>query len=151
MINFNAIQEHFKSFIRFNNDFLKYLSLKINNLCVFSKIISKKLNSYIEINNILKSLKESNFNVSENQIKKYLAKDDYQTIQMLKSLGTTWYRCPNGNFYVVGECGGPMQSAICPECHERIGGQLHIPNQGNQRVEVEQMFREFNNNRYDEQ
>ena len=151
IINFNAIQEHFKSFIRFNNDFLKDLSKKINNLCVFSKYIyeskiSYNLNFQFDIN-ILRRLKMTNFNIENIQNYVNLINDDYKTIEMLKSLGTAWYRCPNGHFYVVGECGGPMQNAICPECHERIGGQGHIPNRGNQRVNVEQMYRDINNRR----
>ncbi|XP_060843722.1 NFX1-type zinc finger-containing protein 1-like [Rhopalosiphum padi] len=36
-----------------------------------------------------------------------------------------WCKCPNGHIYVITECGGPMQEAVCPECKVRIGGQNH--------------------------
>ena len=54
-----------------------------------------------------------------------------ETAAILKGLGTKWYKCPNGHFYVVGECGGPMEQSVCPECRARIGGQHHVPEQGN--------------------
>ncbi|XP_033009836.1 LOW QUALITY PROTEIN: NFX1-type zinc finger-containing protein 1 [Lacerta agilis] len=43
--------------------------------------------------------------------------------------GTTrghWYKCRNGHFYVIGECGGAMQTTRCPECQETIGGERHM-------------------------
>lgn len=36
-----------------------------------------------------------------------------------------WYKCPNGHFYCIGECGGAMQVGICPECGASIGGTSH--------------------------
>ncbi|XP_041979115.1 NFX1-type zinc finger-containing protein 1-like [Aricia agestis] len=36
-----------------------------------------------------------------------------------------WYKCPNGHFYCIGECGGAMQVGTCPECKEKIGGRSH--------------------------
>ncbi|KAG0352119.1 hypothetical protein BGZ54_002955, partial [Gamsiella multidivaricata] len=36
-----------------------------------------------------------------------------------------WYRCRNGHTYVIGECGGAMQEAICPECGTPVGGTGH--------------------------
>ncbi|KAI8436677.1 hypothetical protein MSG28_010165 [Choristoneura fumiferana] len=32
-----------------------------------------------------------------------------------------WYKCPNGHFYCVGECGAARQSGRCVECGLRIG------------------------------
>ena len=55
------------------------------------------------------------------------AKIDFESLNLLRTLGTTWYRCPNGHLYVVGECGRPMQESVCPECGQRIGGRDHIP------------------------
>ena len=55
------------------------------------------------------------------------AKIDYESLNLLRTLGTRWYRCPNGHLYVVGECGGPMQESKCPECGQIIGGRNHIP------------------------
>lgn len=36
-----------------------------------------------------------------------------------------WYKCPNGHFYAIGECGGATQVGKCPECGAAIGGQGH--------------------------
>ncbi|KAH9628814.1 hypothetical protein HF086_004974 [Spodoptera exigua] len=37
----------------------------------------------------------------------------------------SWYKCPNGHIYCIGECGGANQISRCPECKERIGGSNH--------------------------
>lgn len=37
----------------------------------------------------------------------------------------SWYACPKGHYYVIGECGRPMEVASCPECRNQIGGQNH--------------------------
>ncbi|CAK4032056.1 Hypothetical predicted protein [Lecanosticta acicola] len=34
-----------------------------------------------------------------------------------------WYRCANGHAFTVGECRGPMQTSMCPQCSGPIGGQ----------------------------
>lgn len=36
-----------------------------------------------------------------------------------------WYYCQNGHPFTIGECGGAMQLATCPECGARVGGQHH--------------------------
>ncbi|XP_034231409.1 NFX1-type zinc finger-containing protein 1-like [Thrips palmi] len=36
-----------------------------------------------------------------------------------------WYKCPNGHFYVIGDCGGAMQESVCNECKATIGGTNH--------------------------
>ena len=61
---------------------------------------------------------------------------DIQAINLLRSLGTQWYKCPNGHLYTVGECGRPMEESICPECGKKIGGQDHIPAQNNNQVDL---------------
>ncbi|XP_078327262.1 E3 ubiquitin-protein ligase rnf213-alpha-like isoform X2 [Crassostrea virginica] len=42
----------------------------------------------------------------------------------------TWYRCPNGHLYGVGDCGNPTQKSQCYECHAEIGSEIEgqIPN-----------------------
>ncbi|XP_014223763.2 NFX1-type zinc finger-containing protein 1-like [Trichogramma pretiosum] len=42
-----------------------------------------------------------------------------------------WYKCPNGHFYAIGECGGAMQQSKCPECGSAIGGSNHRITTGN--------------------
>ena len=36
-----------------------------------------------------------------------------------------WFKCPKGHYYCIGECGGAMEEATCPDCGARIGGQSH--------------------------
>jgi len=45
------------------------------------------------------------------------------------------HRCPNDHWFVIGECGGPMEVAICPDCGSRVGGTHHnfLPGQSRTR------------------
>ncbi|KAI0294246.1 hypothetical protein B0F90DRAFT_1758208 [Multifurca ochricompacta] len=36
-----------------------------------------------------------------------------------------FYNCANGHTFVITECGGAMESAVCPECRAPIGGSNH--------------------------
>jgi hypothetical protein len=42
-----------------------------------------------------------------------------------------WYKCPNGHLYTIGDCGGAMERANCPECGAVIGGEGHRAADGN--------------------
>ncbi|KAL2142872.1 hypothetical protein VTI28DRAFT_640 [Corynascus sepedonium] len=46
-----------------------------------------------------------------------------------------WYTCRNGHPFAIGECGMPMERALCPECGETIGGSNHTPVEGVERDE----------------
>ncbi|XP_073505879.1 E3 ubiquitin-protein ligase RNF213 isoform X2 [Phyllobates terribilis] len=46
-----------------------------------------------------------------------------------------WYRCPNGHYCTVGECGQPMQTSRCLDCGAAVGGQNHSPHQGFQIIQ----------------
>ena len=51
-----------------------------------------------------------------------------ERVEIVKAIGLSqghWFKCPNGHFYCIGECGGAMEEAKCPECGARIGGQSH--------------------------
>ncbi|XP_003387579.1 PREDICTED: NFX1-type zinc finger-containing protein 1-like [Amphimedon queenslandica] len=37
----------------------------------------------------------------------------------------SWYKCPNGHYYHIGECGGAMQVGKCIECDAQVGGSSH--------------------------
>lgn len=37
----------------------------------------------------------------------------------------SWYKCPNGHYYIIGECGGAMQTRKCIECDAQVGGSSH--------------------------
>ncbi|KIJ49701.1 hypothetical protein M422DRAFT_66154 [Sphaerobolus stellatus SS14] len=54
-----------------------------------------------------------------------------------------WYQCQNGHIYTIGECGGAMERAVCPECGASIGGTNHDLDQTNQHAtELERIARE---------
>ncbi|KJE90624.1 hypothetical protein CAOG_001908 [Capsaspora owczarzaki ATCC 30864] len=65
--------------------------------------------------------------------KNNLTLKEFKEIAAATNLSTNghWYTCPNGHPYVVGECGGPMAMAVCPECQAPIGGSNHISAAGN--------------------
>ncbi|KAI0881097.1 uncharacterized protein GGS22DRAFT_75682 [Annulohypoxylon maeteangense] len=51
-------------------------------------------------------------------------------------LGTGhWYNCENGHPFTIGECGMPMEQAICPECGAAVGGVNHTSVEGVQRAD----------------
>lgn len=57
-------------------------------------------------------------------------KETTHIIQVLKTqLGVTrWYKCLNGHYYGVGNCGALNQRGKCPDCKSVIGGNsLHSP------------------------
>ncbi|XP_049773523.1 NFX1-type zinc finger-containing protein 1-like [Schistocerca cancellata] len=61
---------------------------------------------------------------------KAVAPLDIETIrrEIVKAVGLTpghWYKCPNGHYYAIGECGGAMEVGKCPDCGARIGGSSH--------------------------
>ncbi|KAK0530110.1 hypothetical protein OC835_004123, partial [Tilletia horrida] len=54
--------------------------------------------------------------------------------------GGHYYRCSNGHPFVIGDCGGAMEVASCPECGVPIGGGHHTLVEGNTRdTEMEQL------------
>ena len=64
---------------------------------------------------------------------------------IIKAIGAkpgSWYKCPNGHFYQIGDCGGAMQSSRCPECGSQIGGRHH------QLLASNQHAGEFDNSRH---
>ncbi|OSX56354.1 hypothetical protein POSPLADRAFT_1037619 [Postia placenta MAD-698-R-SB12] len=53
-----------------------------------------------------------------------------------------FYNCENGHTFVIGECGGAMETARCPECGAAIGGSSHRLISSNTRAtEFEEILR----------
>ena len=53
---------------------------------------------------------------------------DAERIEIVKATGLSkgrWFKCPNGHYYCIGECGGATEVAKCPECDAKIGGTHH--------------------------
>ncbi len=60
---------------------------------------------------------------------------DAERTEIVEAIGLTrghWFKCPNGHFYCIGDCGGAMERANCPECDAVIGGAAHQLAEGNQ-------------------
>lgn len=51
---------------------------------------------------------------------------------MATEFGVTghWYRCVNGHLFTIGECGGAMETARCPQCGAQVGGTDHTVARG---------------------
>lgn len=70
----------------------------------------------------------------------YLPAQPWDSNQMIfeamKAESVTWYRCPKGHLYSIGECGGPVMTTRCshPGCGAIIGGTGHTPSKGNNRL-----------------
>ena len=55
--------------------------------------------------------------------------------EIVKAMGMgrgSWYQCPNGHVYAIGECHGAMQRSRCPDCGSAIGGMNHRLEDSNQ-------------------
>jgi len=66
-----------------------------------------------------------------------MAWDEGQLVyEAMRAERVTWYRCPKGHLYSVGECGGPVMTTRCshPGCGAKIGGVGHTPAVGNKRL-----------------
>jgi hypothetical protein len=51
-----------------------------------------------------------------------------ERVEIVKAMGLQkghWFKCPNGHYYCITECGGAMEEAKCPNCDARIGGANH--------------------------
>ena len=46
-------------------------------------------------------------------------------IKAIRAKPGSWYKCPKGHPYQIGECGGAMEEAWCPDCGAAIGGNRH--------------------------
>ena len=143
---FNVIKTYFQTFEEpFNNFFFIDLKEKIDNMLYYSILkLDKKGNIKNNLYNLKTQLIPPEVIEKNNFSLKINLKDIYKTnyvdkevLNLLKSLGTKWYRCPNGHLYTVGECGRPMEESSCPQCKEKIGGKNHIPASGNLEINLD--------------
>ena len=166
--NYNVIKTYFENFEgHFNNFFFNDLKSKIDNMLYYAII---KLNPPKTINNQYYNL----FGISRDfsQVNKTQTKTpeeilkgnfridldlkdlfkstnfDIKALDLLKTLGSTWYRCPNGHLYAVGECGRPMEESTCPECGSKIGGHDHVPVNNNNVVNLPNYMGNINHNNF---
>jgi hypothetical protein len=68
------------------------------------------------------------------EVYKLGAISEKERFEIVKAMGLNkghWFKCANGHFYCIGECGGAMQTSKCPECGLAIGGANHALTSGN--------------------
>ncbi|KAJ8731482.1 hypothetical protein PYW07_004646 [Mythimna separata] len=67
----------------------------------------------------------------------------YEREMVVKAIGLKaghWYKCPNGHFYCIGNCGQANGMGKCPDCGAAIGGVRYQLTAGNSRApELERM------------
>ena len=148
LINYNIIKEYFSKIDgQLTHIFFKSLKKKIDNMLYYTilKLKSKTIYYYFSnLNNdeeeekekaIIEEIEKSNFSSEINLKDLYQNQQiELEEINLIRTLGTTWYKCPKGHPYTVGECGRPMEESICPECNSKIGGLDHNP--ANQNTEI---------------
>lgn len=62
------------------------------------------------------------------QLKSSMTITESERKAIVKAIGLSaghWFKCPNGHYYCIGECGGAMQISKCIECGAKVGGQSH--------------------------
>ena len=73
---------------------------------------------------LIEDIRKSNFLLDIN-LKDIFDKFELEEYEVIRSLGTTVYKCPKGHIYLIGECGRPMEESKCPDCGSKIGGRNH--------------------------
>ncbi|XP_023934805.1 NFX1-type zinc finger-containing protein 1 [Bicyclus anynana] len=63
-------------------------------------------------------------------------------IRAIGAKAGSWYKCPNGHVYSIGQCGGAMEVGRCVECKAQIGGSNH------RLLSTNQHAGDFDNSRY---
>ena len=53
-------------------------------------------------------------------------------IKAIDAKAGSFYKCPDGHYYQIGQCGGAIQQSKCPECRATIGGTSHRLAHGNE-------------------
>ncbi|KAK0612029.1 hypothetical protein B0T14DRAFT_500988 [Immersiella caudata] len=65
-----------------------------------------------------------------------VTQDEMRAIYKAMAFSTGhWYTCENGHPFTIGECGMPMELAMCPECGAPVGGQNHRNVEGMRRAD----------------
>ena len=125
------------------------LNLKSSKYNIFINLLEKNDSYEEKINEKIDKLKKSNFSSDINLKDLYHKSEfefEFEEIELLNTFGT-WYKCPNGHYYMVTECGRPTQESECPECHSRIGGLNHILDEHNTRINLYGNSSNFHNDR----
>ena len=60
---------------------------------------------------------------------------DEERIKIVEAMGLEkghWFKCPNGHYYVIDDCGGATTTSKCPDCKATVGGTSYRLSAGNQ-------------------
>lgn len=60
--------------------------------------------------------------------------EETEEVMELVSRDASWYCCPKGHYYWVGNCGNPTETGKCIECQANIGGIDHVPLPNNKKL-----------------
>ncbi|CAF0825829.1 unnamed protein product [Brachionus calyciflorus] len=114
-----------------NGDFDRNNKLRVENLMDEIDILLIKKTE--KLNNESEEFIKKKFNELSSLISIKIS--EKERLNIVRAVGLekgSWFKCKNGHPYVIGECGGPVEKAKCPECMEVIGGLNHIIVEGNE-------------------
>ncbi len=122
--------------------YLKYRSMKCEDvklsehetttLCSYKKYECFGCHSSISIDDDHFEQVSSEFNLIAKKFDPLSSTEKQMIIKAMGAKKGSWYKCQNGHFYQIGQCGGAMEKSKCPECLEVIGGEHHSLASGNQ-------------------
>ena len=114
--NYECLKKYFLRFNNFNKDFYENLKKKIMNLLCYYIIFGENTISHRDLesfkiqmelsdeSNNIEIIKNkmliNNFNCDINDLQIFLQKEKIENKIFLRSLSSTWYKCPNNHYYV---------------------------------------------------
>ena len=87
-----------------------------------------KLSESKKLTDDMYALKQHNLKMLTHRYTQLEGLTEEEKTMIVKAIGAksgSWYKCPKGHFYHIGECGGAMETGTCPECKAPIGGHRH--------------------------
>lgn len=94
-------------------------------LCIMNKWLFKMWLLLLQVKILLTNINE--------KVKTFSTITEAERRQVVAAMGMGvghWFKCPNGHYYSIGECGGAMEISKCIECGVQVGGRNHalLPN-----------------------
>ena len=104
----------------------------IYNSTRYGTIINDVINTLEQIKDIehrrVEEQLEKLFRESEHmqaEARKKWMEEQKKILAAVEGSASHWFVCSNGHPYVIGECGGAMETSKCPDCNEQVGGGSH--------------------------
>jgi len=107
---------------------------KLNEIMIRNKIgeINKIIADKRKHGNTITELSDDDFQMIQSQVINVqrqldLEEDLKLVVTAMSNEGNAshWFKCPNGHYYFIGECGGAMQQSTCIDCGAQVGGTQH--------------------------